>query len=440
VGTAKASLTPSYAVRLNGHANRNSATDTVATPLFAKAIALRWQTEPPLLLMVVDNWGLTAAIRNQVLAELASMGLSNERFTLCSSRTNSAPAVTGSLPNLFAEPLSKADLAEIDRYTRDLCKTLVQAGRTALADRVDCKLETSLAKMTFGQTDMRPYANRPVPTLAPDHDLPILRIIDQAGQVLALFMSYACQNNTIATNSINSDWSGQAQLRIELALPKSLCLVAMGCAGDQLPHPRGGTNDVRTHGHTFASAVLRSVNSGHWRSLEMPVTAELKTIELPFKPIPKLERWQQIERTTHNPWLRARAAYCISELKAGRTLPTTLPYTIQVLGFGGTLAMVFLNGEVVSDYSLQLKQRYDPQSLWIQSYSNDVQAYLPSDAQITAGGPASDGTNVLHRHPAGLDQGIQDQILTSIESMLPAKLPKKAASKKTPALGSQSQP
>jgi hypothetical protein len=41
-----------------------------------------------------------------------------------------------------------------------------------------------------------------------------------------------------------------------------------------------------------------------------------------------------------------------------------MPYPIQVWSFGNQLAIVFLGGEVVVDYSLRIKQEFMKEKIW----------------------------------------------------------------------------
>ena len=51
---------------------------------------------------------------------------------------------------------------------------------------------------------------------------------------------------------------------------------------------------------------------------------------------------------------------------------------MQTWCFGDDLAMVFLGGEVVVDYSIRLNDMFDSDRLWINAYSNDVPCYIAS--------------------------------------------------------------
>src|SRR5690606_6349553 len=67
----------------------------------------------------------------------------------------------------------------------------------------------------------------------------------------------------------------------------------------------------------------------------------------------------------------------LTQLDAGKPLATTVSLPVQTWRFGDDLNMVFLGGEVVVDYALQLKQLYGPGRMWVSAYCNDVPCYIP---------------------------------------------------------------
>ena len=54
---------------------------------------------------------------------------------------------------------------------------------------------------------------------------------------------------------------------------------------------------------------------------------------------------------------------------------------MQTWTFGDSLAMVFLPGEVVVDYSLRLKSELDAPRLWVTAYANDTPVLHPVRAR-----------------------------------------------------------
>ena len=63
---------------------------------------------------------------------------------------------------------------------------------------------------------------------------------------------------------------------------------------------------------------------------------------------------------------------------------------MQTWCFGEDLAMVFLGGEVVVDYSIRLNEMLDGDRLWTNAYSNDVPCYIASKRILREGGDSTE--------------------------------------------------
>jgi hypothetical protein len=259
-GAAKVNITPSYPVRLSGYGSRTTEHESVKVDIWAKAIALAWNDEPPAIILTVDNCGIPATLRTQVLAQLQAQGVTDDRLAVCSTHTHCAPMVNGTLRNMFGTDLPADHQGRVDRYTHDVREWMVKAARKAIAAMTPASVEFGIGEVTFAMNRRRPdptgVTNNPYPEGPVDHSLPVLKITDANGDVRAIFTSYACHCTTLSWNSIHPDWAGIAQLRLQLAFPKAVALTAIGCGADQNPHPRREEDDVRRHGISLAEAVV----------------------------------------------------------------------------------------------------------------------------------------------------------------------------------------
>src|SRR5881398_470199 len=72
IGVAKIDITPDYPIRLCGYAVRKTESQGVAQHLYAKALVIGSDKEAngPALLLTVDNTGVPASIRNEVVERL----------------------------------------------------------------------------------------------------------------------------------------------------------------------------------------------------------------------------------------------------------------------------------------------------------------------------------------------------------------------------------
>ena len=110
----------------------------------------------------------------------------------------------------------------------------------------------------------------------------------------------------------------------------------------------------------------------------------------------------------------------LDRIDRGDRLPQTVPYPVQTWTFGRDLAMVFLGGEVVADYSLRLKRELDGSRLWVNAYSNDVAFYVPSRRMIPEGGYEVDRSMIYYGQPGPLTEDTEDQIVRAVRDLLPA--------------------
>ena len=108
----------------------------------------------------------------------------------------------------------------------------------------------------------------------------------------------------------------------------------------------------------------------------------------------------------------------LAQLDAGKKLATEVTYPVQTWKFGNTLAMVFLPGEVVVDYSLRLKKELDSTRLWINAYSNDAPAYIPSERILKEGGYEGGGAMIYYNLPAPFAAGLEDKIVAAVHAQL----------------------
>src|SRR5438552_5619 len=93
IGVAKVDITPAYPIRLSGYAVRKKESEGVATRLWAKALAMGSDKEGPAILITVDNTGVPASVREEVVQRLKKKRVEPERVAICSSHSHTAPCL-----------------------------------------------------------------------------------------------------------------------------------------------------------------------------------------------------------------------------------------------------------------------------------------------------------------------------------------------------------
>ena len=361
--------------------------------------------------MTVDNTGVPAALREEVVRRLQRRQVVSERLAICSSHTHTAPCLSGNLPTLFGEPIPPEHQAHIDRYTRELVDALEKVALQALDARQPARLSRGQDRAGFA-------ANRRTKGGPVDHDVPVMLVHSTNGSLQAVFANYACHCTTLGgeTNQICGDWAGYAQEYLERDHPGATALIAIGCGADSNPQPRTSLRLAQQHGEELATAVNRVIGR-QTKPIQGSLECRTRTVRLPFDTIPSRETWETKAKQTDYEGYYAKVN--LAKLERGETLPTTLEYLIQAWNFGDDLAVVFLPGEVVVDYALRLKRELDAGRLWVNAYANDVPCYIPSERILKEGGYEGAGAMVFYDKPTRLAPGVENLIVETVHGLLP---------------------
>jgi putative membrane-bound dehydrogenase-like protein len=415
VGVARVDVTPDYPVRLSGFLGRNNESEGVRQKIHAKALAFGSDNTSSAVLIAVDN----LAIPDRMVTELAARlekkaGLDPRRLAVTFTHTHTAPMLSGVLPTLFGKPIPPEHQENIDRYTRELADRLEQVALAALRDRQPARLSWGVGKVDLA-------INRRTKDGPVDHELPVLVVRDLAGKIRAIYLSYACHCVTLSDNRISGDWAGYAQEHIERLHPGAVALVSAGCGADSNPRSgvTGDKGDVaEAQGIEFATEIERLLKE-QMRPVTGPITTHLERIDLAFDKLPTREEFAEKGKLQDPVGFHARTQ--LARLDRGEALRERISYPIQTWTFGDSLAMVFLPGEVVVDYSLRLKRELDSRRLWINAYSNDAPCYIPSERILKEGGYEGGGAMVYYDQPTKLAAGLEQQIVDAVRRQIGEK-------------------
>ncbi|MEQ9070745.1 MAG: hypothetical protein RLO18_28680, partial [Gimesia chilikensis] len=217
-----------------------------------------------------------------------------------------------------------------------------------------------------------------------DYEVPILVVKSPEGKRRAILVSYACHCTTLGpVPFMSGDWAGCAVEGIETDFPGCMAMVAIGCGADQNPKVRGDDQGAaRVNGRGLADGVKQRLKT----SLT-PITGSLTThsqeVKLPLATLPTEEEWKMLAQKPGITGYHAQKN--LKRLAQGEALIDEIDYPVKSWVFGDDLAMVFLGGEVVVDYSLAIKSKYG-EKVWVSSYANDVPCYIPSERVLQEGG------------------------------------------------------
>lgn len=440
VGAAKIDITPTGPIRLSGYIywdKRIHESEGVLQPLWAKAIAFGSDTEGASIIITADLAGIQAHMVAAVGKYLHEQtGFNPERLTICVSHTHSGPDMGNSHSMYFDPPLPVDQLGRIAVYLDSLQLLLQQVALQALQNR-----KPSL--VSWGQGEVGFALNRrviingkwaghgKVPDGAVDHALPMMRVTDTEGKIKAIFVSYACHGTTLLgdINKTHGDWIGEAQRLVEVNHPDAIALVAQGCGGNADPDTRGTLAIATQHGQAIADEVERLLKTNLQPLTSVP-SVSVKKIQLPFEHVPDTKEF--IEMTKEKGAKGHNAEVHLERLVRGIPLDTALTYPIEVWTFGKQLAMVFLADEMMAEYSLRLRKELATTKLWVNAYTNDVKAYIPTAKMIPEGGYEVEVNMYYYDHPFHFSAAIEDMIIGTVYQMLPSSY--KPSNLKIPAI------
>jgi putative membrane-bound dehydrogenase-like protein len=411
IGVARIDITPSYPIRLSGYAVRTSEASNVVQKLWTKVLAIGSDKEGPALLITVDNTGVPKHVRDEVVARFARKKINPDRVSICSSHSHTTPYLAGYLPTLFGAPLPPEHQAHVDRYTTELTDAIESVALAALKDRRPGRLSWGQSKAGFA-------ANRRTKGGPVDHDLPMLVVSDAKGKLRAVLVNYACHCTTIdpKDNQICGDWAGYTQEYLERDHTGAIVLVAIGCGADSNPQPRPGLNYAQNFGQEIATNINQLLQR-KLASIHGPLECHAKEIAIPLDTPPTRAEFET--RAKQSDYVGYHARYMLGKLDSGEVLPTTIPYLITTWNFGDDLAMVYLPGEVVVDYSLRLKKEFDPAHFWVNAYANDVPCYIPSERILTEGGYEGGGAMTFYGWPTRIAPGVENLIVKTVHELVP---------------------
>jgi hypothetical protein len=218
-------------------------------------------------------------------------------------------------------------------------------------------------------------------------------------------------------NAVHGDWAGVAAEALESKNTGAVALIAIGCGADANPEPRGSLALAAQHGQSLAQEAERILGSKLSQLHAVP-DCRMKTVQLRYQRHFSRDEWQI--RAAQQGVVGYHARKWLRRLEGGESLPEALAYPVQTWSFGEQLALVFLGGEVVVDYSLRMKRELDGRRLWVNAYCNDVPCYIPSKRILDEGGYEAEGSLWYYDRPQRLAPETEDMILQTVRELLPA--------------------
>lgn len=419
VGVAKVDVTPTHPVILHGYGSRTEEFDGQYSPLWVRAMAIG--DENPVVVAAVDTCGFTKDFTDEVRRRIDEKGaLDGSRLVVSATHTHSAPTLVGYAPILWEGRATNEQEAHSKQYTEWLIDKIVEAATAAVRDRKPAELSWGQGRARFGgnRRAMKDgvWVGFGFAEKAPvDHSMPVM-IARRGGEPVAVWANYACHCTTVGTvNHIGGDWAGFAATDIEEALPGASAVITVGCGADVGPQPTGTVDLAKRHGRALADAVAE-VSQTKLTPLSGDAEVRHRVVDLPLSPVPGRDHWElEAQRDDFQGQLAKRM---LAQWDRDGKLSDVAPLPVTVWQFGSDLAIVFLGGEVTVDYAARLKREMDWARLWINAYSDDVPAYIPSKRVLAEGGYEADFSQVYYARPSRFAPEVEDTLISAVKELL----------------------
>ncbi|MEX2232863.1 MAG: neutral/alkaline non-lysosomal ceramidase N-terminal domain-containing protein [Cyclobacteriaceae bacterium] len=412
-GVARVIITPDQPMWMAGFAARDRVSEGKLHDLWAKALALEDADGQKAVLVTTDLLGMPKELSDRIRDRLqASMNLPRAQIILNSSHTHSGPVLRNSLVDIYG--LDEDQQKKIAQYSDRLVNQIVSLVSSALKSMVPVKVYTGNGVTRF-QVNRR---NNNATTLLQqtevkgpgDSAVPVIKVVNDAGDLMALAFGYACHNTTLSGYEWSGDYAGFAQLELEKVYEGTTAMFFAGAGADQNPLPRNTVALAQQYGKTLAAAV-ESVVSDEMRMLPAKLTTVYAEVALPISAPPsKEELSNMLEKTTG--YQKRWVTRMLKQIERGESFITSYPYPVQVWKLGDQ-TMISLGGELVVGYANQLKQIFG-QDIFVLGYSNDVMAYIPTTAILREGGYEGATSQMVYGMPGTWTPNIQTIIIEKV--------------------------
>ncbi len=309
-----------------------------------------------------------------------------------SSHTHSAP------------PLAEEQVATPEHWDPEYAGLVVREAVALVGDALarmvparvryvedSCKVGINRRGGASGEITMRPNPDGVV-----DHRVQLVAVEAAAdGHLVAVMVKYACHPVTVVNIALGADYPGYMRQFVEHNHPGAVVVFMQGCGADvrirvvnddMTGWVPGTLERAEQFGRELAEAVERALEK-QGESIDGPIEAEYAEISLPLEAV-SAEAYQEAA-DRNDAFSGAWGKTYLEMLRRGEDIPRTWPYRIQAFRLGDGRApftLVALDGEVFTEYGLNLDKLLHPATTVVLGYSNGVVTYLPTAEAMAAGG------------------------------------------------------
>lgn len=374
-GAARVSITPRTPIRLGG---RDAVSEGVASPIYARALALDDGAGGRAVIITTDLQGLPRSLTERAAVEIMlAHGLERGQILFTATGTHNAPLIKGLQPVL--EPESGPEAKTIEHYAETLVRYLAAAAGAAIGDLKPARMDFAWGGAGLEGKKSKEAKQQPG---RDSHDLAVLRVLSPKGGLIAVLFGTSTGNLVIGGGfrAISGDAAGEAEAALEKEYKGSVALSMRLCGPWAIVGP-WGEGAARTRGQEMAARVDQ-VLKGPMEPARGRLRTALIEVSLPFVPHTK----EQFEKEANSSdAARARRARRMMAAYEARNEPRQMAYPVQVVRFEGGPALVALGGEAGPGYAENIRKSL---------HKNDVAVALnANEGSVVALGSKEEETN-----------------------------------------------
>jgi hypothetical protein len=395
VGTAAVDITPKESMWLAGWAARREPASGTATPLYAKALAIRDEAETTLIICTVDLIAVTREIVEPVSTRVLELyGIRREQLLFNASHTHTGPEIRPEKALFFHIP---------DEYVRKIVpyrEWLIEQMITVIGQALG---SMQAAALFATSTTCEIAENRRKPPGPVDYDVPVLYARNAHGNIVAAVVGYACHNLTLPPTFVQycAEYCGASGFYIEMIHHAAETFFLSGAGADIDPRKQpahemkwytpAAADPGQELGRTFATgyelghAVVQALEGTAPRQLCGPLRVAYTETTLDFEPLPSRTQLDA-DLECDDPPRRVKARYLLDCMESGTDLPSTYHCPLQAVSFGPELLLIAMSAEPVVQFALDFKKQYGPGLVWVAGYCNDMFGYIATREVQEQGG------------------------------------------------------
>ena len=401
-GAAVVDVTPAAGLPMSGFAARVSSSTGTHDPLTVRAVAVG-----DTALVVVDVIGLDAATCERVRARAS---LPDDHIVVAAVHNHGGPVT---MPGRLAAPCDESYLARLEGAMVSAIDRAVAARRPARL-AFGCGPDPGVAKN-------RRHPNGPV-----DPNLPVISIVAESGEPIAIVTAYACHPVVLgADNTLwTADYPHYLRRELEQAYPGAVALFLTGCAGDaNTGHTAHASLSLSANpDRTFAAAerigtrIATAALQAAVAPVDGPVAAAAAAVSLSVEqrehdPPGALAKAWRAESATADPVRRTVLAIWADW--AERVAPAAanagpIRTRVAVLVWSG-IPIVALPGEIFAETALEVRRSIGT-PCFVLAYCNDNPGYVPPEGEFRHGGYEVDEAHRFYGMPAAFAPGSAERL------------------------------